>query len=154
MATIKNIDRLLTKLNNIAEMDVKTTMVEATKLVHGQAKELAPVNTGNLAGSIRQEVRTRGKNIEGRVYTSLQYAPYVEFGTGTKGEGTYEYKKGLTYKQEPWVYTPDGGETFYTTRGQIAQPYMYPALKMHEKYIKKIFKDGVHKKLKENSKGG
>lgn len=145
MASI-NADSLLKRLNNIAEMDLKDKMVQATKLVHAQAKALAPVDTGNLAGSIRMEVKKSGKNLIGRVYTNVQYAPYVEFGTGSTGQGTYPYKvKGLklSYRDTPWVYTPDGGETFYRTNGQEAQPYMYPAIKQNEKNIKKLFKQGV-----------
>lgn len=157
MATIKNADRLLSKLKNMADMDLKSTMVQATKVVHAQAKLLAPVDTGNLAGSIHMKVQEKGKKVEGKVYTNVQYAPYVEFGTGSKGNGTYPYTiKGisLAYRNTTWVYTPDGGETFYRTRGQRAQPYMYPALKRNEKYIKKIFKNGVHTELKKNCKGG
>lgn len=145
MASI-NADSLLKRLNNIAEMDLKDKMVQATKLVHAQAKALAPVDTGNLAGSIRMEVKKSGKNLIGRVYTNVQYAPYVEFGTGSTGQGTYPYKvKGLklSYRDTPWAYTPDGGETFYRTNGQEAQPYMYPAIKQNEKNIKKLFKQGV-----------
>ena len=145
MASI-NADSLLKRLNNIAEMDLKDKMVQATKLVHAQAKALAPVDTGNLAGSIRMEVKKSGKNLIGKVYTNVQYAPYVEFGTGSTGQGTYPYKVKnlkLSYRDTPWVYTPDGGETYYRTNGQEAQPYMYPAIKQNEKNIKKLFKQGV-----------
>ena len=159
MATveIKNLDRLLKRFNNIANTDVKDTMVKATMLVHAQAKDLAPSNTGNLRGSIHQEVKTRGKTVEGRVFTNVQYAPYVEFGTGTKGNGSYPYTiKGvsLNYRNTSWTYTPDGGETFYRTNGQIAQPYMYPALKRNEKTIKQLFKNEVKAKIDKQCKGG
>lgn len=157
MATIKNVDRLLSRLNNIANMELKEKMIQATKVVHAQAKTLAPVNTGNLAGSIHMEVKSKGKNVEGRVFTNVSYAPFVEFGTGSTGNGTYPYDvKGLSlsYRDTSWVYTPDGGETFYRTEGQVAQPYMYPALKQNEKYIQQLFKEGVHTKLKQNCKGG
>lgn len=130
-------------------------MNKATTLVHGQAKLLAPVDTGNLAGSIHMKVTKRGKEVQGKVYTNLQYAPFVEFGTGSKGNGTYPNKDiNLSYRDTPWVYTPDGGETFYHTEGQVAQPYMYPALKRNEKTIKAMFKNGVHNELKSNCKGG
>lgn len=155
--TIKNIDRVISRLNKIAEMDLKDKMVQATKVVHAQAKALAPVDTGNLAGSIRMEVKKNGGNMEGRVFTNVQYAPYVEFGTGSKGSGTYPYDiKGLSlsYRDTPWVFTPDGGETFYRTKGQVAQPYMYPALKQNEKYIKNLFKNGIKDKLSKQCKGG
>ena len=149
-------------------------MNNATKLVHGQAKALAPVDQGQLAGSIHMNVKDTGAELQGRVYTNVEYAAYVEFGTGIKGHGTYPYKvKGinLKYTDEPW-YIPAteldeataekyhfrkvrgaGGMEFYECYGQVAQPYMYPALKENEKAIKKMFEDGVHTKLKQNCKG-
>lgn len=157
MATIKNVDRLLKRLNNIANTDVKDTMVKATNLVHAQAKLNAPADTGNLRGSIHQEVKVRGQEVVGRVFTNVNYASYVEFGTGSKGSGTYPYKvKGLnlSYRNTPWVYTPDGGETFYRTEGQVAQPYMYPAFKKNEKRIREMFKTEVKAKIDKQCKGG
>lgn len=154
MATIKNLNRLLKSLNNIANTDVKNTMVKATSLVQAQAKVLAPADTGNLRGSIHQEVKQRAGSVEGRVYTNVQYASYVEFGTGSKGNGTYPHDVdglNLEYRDTPWVYTPDGGESFYRTNGQVAQPFMYPALKQNEKTIKNLFKTDVKAKI---NKGG
>jgi HK97 gp10 family phage protein len=157
MATVKNTDRLLKRLNNIANVDVKKTMEKATLMVHAQAKLLAPADTGNLRESIHQEVKTTSNSVEGRVFTNVQYAPYVEFGTGIKGNGSYPYKLKdikLSYRNTPWVYTPDGGETFYYTKGQVAQPFMYPALKQNEKAIKEMFKDGVKAEIRKQCKGG
>lgn len=154
--TIKGIDSLLQRFNNISQTEqVKQTMNKAVLLVHAQAKALTPVDTGNLAGSIHPKVISQGKTIVGKVYTNVTYAPYVEFGTGSKGNGTYPYRDiKLTYRTTPWVYTPDGGETFYRTDGQVAQPFMYPALKRNEKTIKKMFKEALHTDIKNNSKGG
>ena len=155
--TIKGIDRLTQRLNKIANMELRTAVNKATQLVHGQAKTLAPADTGQLRGSIHMQVKDTGKEIQGRVYTNVEHAPYVEFGTGIKGNGTYPYQVeglNLEYKNKGWAYyDEDKGEWIYT-KGQKAQPYMYPALKQNEKTIKKILKDGVHTKLKENSKGG
>ena len=175
--TIKNIDSLTKKFNNIAKMELKGTVNKAVLLVQGQAKELAPTGKGGgagLKGSIKVSVKDKGTKIEGSVHTNKEYAPYVEFGTGIKGDGTYPYDvKGLSlsYKSEPW-YIPaseideDTAEKyhfkkvhgkdmdFYVCYGQPAQPFMYPALKNNEKVIKAMFKDGVKTKLKANCKGG
>ena len=157
--SIKGVDTLTKRFNKIANMELRGTMNEALKLVHGQAKALAPVSEGggDLAGSIHMEVKNTPNEMQGRVYTNKEYAAYVEFGTGIKGNGTYPYEvEGLTltYKDKGWAYfDEDKGEWIYT-KGQKAQPYMYPALKNHEKTIKRMFKDGVHTKLKENCKGG
>ena len=141
--TIKNIDRLTQKLTKMASMELNKKMSEAVTLVHGQAKELAPVDTGNLAGSIRMKIKRKSNEIEGRVYTNVQYAPYVEFGTGIAGNGSYPYDiegLDLAYHEE-WA-------------GMPAHSYMYPALKMHEKYILKLFEKGVKDNLTKISKGG
>lgn len=174
--SIKGVDRLTQRFNKIANIELRDTMNKAVQLVHGQAKALAPPGiTGDLGGSIHMQVKDTGKELQGCVYTNKEYAAYVEFGTGTKGDGTYPYKidgLNLTYASEPWfipvgkldaataeryhfkkVYGKDGSE-YYVCHGQKAQPYMYPALKNHEKTIKRMFKDDVHSKLKENCKGG
>ena len=147
MATIKvkGVDSLIHKLNSMADTEkIKKVMNEAVLLVHGQAKELATVDTGDLAGSIHPKVIVKGKTIVGKVYTNKKYAPYVEFGTGSKGSGTYPNKDiKLSYRPTPWVYTPDDGETFYHTEGQVAKPFMYPALKRNERTIKKMFKNAL-----------
>lgn len=158
MGTIEilNINRLIKKLDNIANADLTEKMNKAVALVHGQAKALAPADTGALRESIHMEVKKDGKKIIGRVYTNLIYAPYVEFGTGIKGNGTYPYKPkdiALSYRSTEWIYTPDGGETFYRTKGQVAQPYMYPSLKKNEKKIQAMFKEAVKEQI-EKAIGG
>ena len=152
--TIKGIDSLVQKLNNVSQTkQVKECMDKAVLMVHAQAKLLAPVDTGGLAGSIHPKVITEGNKVIGKVYTNLNYAPFVEFGTGIKGKGTYPNKNvKLTYRSTPWVYTPNGGEDFYRTEGQVAQPYMYPAIKQNEKKIKAMFKEALHTDLKNNCK--
>ena len=176
--TIKNIDRLTRKLNNIADLDIKDVVNKATLMVHGQAKELAPVGKGGgsgLAGSIRMKTKKTTTGYEGRVYTNQEYAMYVEFGTGIKGDGTYPYKiegLNLTYEDNPWFIPADkiskdiaekyhfikvhgkNGSEYYISYGQKAQPFMYPALKRNEKAIYKLFKEGVKSELYKVSKGG
>ena len=155
--SIKGVDRLTQRFNNIANMELLSEMNKATQLVHGQAKALAPADTGLLRESIHMSVKNTGKELQGRVYTNVEYASYVEFGTGIKGNGTYPYQVeglNLEYRNKGWAYyDEDKGEWIYT-KGQKAQPYMYPALKQNEKTIKAIFKQGVHTQLKTNSKGG
>lgn len=142
-------------------MELTGAVKEATKLVHGQAKDLAPVNKegggGNLAGSIHMQVKDTGKELQGRVYTNCEYGAYVEFGTGVTGNGTYPYKiegLNLKYTNKGWAYYDEDKDEWIYTKGQEAQPYMYPALNMHKKTIEQILKKGVKTKLKENSKGG
>lgn len=155
--TVQNAQRLTRKLNKIGTLDVRATLNKATTMVYAQAKELAPVDEGYLAGSIRGKVKKIKDGYQGIVYTNMEYASYVEFGTGIKGDGTYPYKiegLNLTYKSEPWVYYSEKEEKFIFTTGQEAQPYMYPALKNNEKRIKKLFNEGVKTELNSICKGG
>lgn len=156
--SIKGVDSLTKRFNKIANIELRDTMNKATQLVHGQAKALAPVGeTGDLAGSIHMQVKDTGKELQGRVYTNKEYAPYVEFGTGVTGNGTYPYKiegLNLEYKDKGWAYFDEDKDEWIYTKGQEAQPYMYPAMKENEKTIKKMFRDGVKTKLKANCKGG
>ena len=60
----------------------------------GYAKDLCPVDTGQLRKSISNAV----DEAESTVYigTNLEYAPFVEFGTGQYAEGGG--------RPTPWVY--------------------------------------------------
>lgn len=155
--TIKNLDRLTKRLNNIADMDLKKKVNDATKLVHAEAVSRAPEDEGILRGSIHMESKKTKDGYEGRVYTNLEYSAYVEFGTGIKGNGTYPYEiegVNLTYKDKGWAYIDPKTDEWIYTKGQEAQPYMYPALDVHKKHINKILKDGVSDNLAKNCKGG
>ncbi len=58
--------------------DAISKALEASALVvEGAAKNLAPVDTGNLRNSITHEVEKK----EARVGTNVEYAPFIELGT-------------------------------------------------------------------------
>lgn len=138
---IKNVDRLLRRLDNVGNIDLKPIIGKATLIVEAQAKALTPVDTGALRSSIHPEVTKIGKEVVGRVYTSLEYAMYVEFGTGVRGNGSYPYEvNGLGYSSEHG--------------GQVAQPYMYPALEMNKKKIQSLIDNEITELLKKSIKGG
>ncbi len=153
---IKNVDRLIKKLTRVSNVDLRKPISEATLIVEAQAKALAPVDTGNLKGSIHPDVQVKGKKVIGRVYSALEYALYVEFGTGAKGNGTYPYAIegfNLTYRDGAWCYSPDGGKTFIYTKGQEAQPFMYPALQLNKDKIKRKINESMKDTLKKSLGG-
>lgn len=55
--------------------------------IEARAKAVVPVDTGNLKNSIRSEFSSDG--LTGYVGTSVEYAPYVEFGTRKMGARPY-----------------------------------------------------------------
>lgn len=148
-------DRLKQKLNDLANIQVEKAVNKATLLVEGQAKLLCPVDTGMLRASIHTKVEKKDKEVSGIVYTASEYAAYVEFGTGAKGQGTYPHKVdglSLQYRQTPWGHEdPKTGETIWSN-GQKAQPYMYPALEMNKKRVNTILQDSVNQLIKEVAK--
>ena len=113
-------DWLLECSKNV-EKEIEHEVGKSAKLVQGQAKLLAPVDTGNLRNNINTSVEWRGNTCVGIVSADASYAPFIEYGTGI-------YSSLGTGRQTPWCYTPDGGNTFYWTQGQAPQPFMYPAL--------------------------
>lgn len=95
----------------------------------GYAKDLAPVDTGNLRNSISHTV----DEDEPAVYigSNTSYAPYVELATGIYAEGG---------RPTPWVYQDDNGN-WHWTAGNPAQPFLAPAVKDHQSTYRKIIKD-------------
>ena len=149
---VLNADRLKQKLSDLARLNVEQAVNKATLLVEGQAKALCPVDTGNLRESIHPKIEKGVHEVKGSVYTQCEYAAFVEFGTGTKGQGTYPYTIDglqLQYRQDGWAFVdPKTGDTIWT-HGQKAQPFMYPALKMNKDKIESILANSVKDLIKE-----
>jgi HK97 gp10 family phage protein len=134
--TIKGTKELQSLLKNIGTAPIERTIKKVTVEVQGQAKALAPADTGTLRNSIKMNYDSNKK--EGRVYTNNDYATYVEFGTGIRGNGSYpDSNKNLTYNQN-W-------------KGQVAQPYMYPALQFGKSKAQEILKQEIEKEIKGGS---
>ncbi len=117
--------------NLISEEDLRMAMGRACALVERSAKEKAPKDTGALRRSITSEVEIVGDTVKGTIYTPLEYAPYVEYGTGLFAEN------GNGRADVPWSYK-DGEDNWHTTYGQHPQPYMRPALNENRENILRI----------------
>lgn len=76
---IINLDRLITKLSKLETAAcVDAALEDSCSIIEAQAKINAPVNDGQLRQSITHTV----ENSVGTVGTNVEYAPYVEIGTG------------------------------------------------------------------------
>lgn len=93
----------------------------------GFAADLAPVDSGLL----RQKMTHIVDDNSVTVGSPLEYAAYVEFGTGKYASGG---------RNTPWVYKDDKGNWHYT-HGQRAQPFLKPALQNNIKTYQAIIKD-------------
>jgi HK97 gp10 family phage protein len=107
---------------------------EAGEVVRADAVSNCPVMTGRLRGSITNKVDGNCAIIG----TNVEYAPYVEFGTGSKGDKSVAHTS-----KEKWTYY-SGGQ-FFTTSGQSPQPFLVPALKNNSAKIKEILRRAVMK---------
>lgn len=129
--TLKNYDR------RISQASAKNIVNKAGLLVEGQAKLLAPVDTGALSQSITLQPATEDKGtITARVVTDKEYAAFVEFGTGVRGAGSSRHK-------------PVKGSIAYgSTAGQVAQPYLHPAVLLTKQKINKLAADEIRKQMR------
>lgn len=116
-----------------SETNISAAIGKACALVEGEAKKKAPKDTGALRRSISSTV----KGTEGIVFTPLEYAPYVEYGTGLFAE-----KGGR--KNVPWYYKDEEGK-WHITSGQHPHPYMRPALNENREEILRLIKEGIVK---------
>ena len=133
----ENLDGVLEAIGKCASSTELTQVLgKACALVERSAKMNAPKGIGELSRSITSKVEIKDEEVVGVVFTPLEYAPYVEFGTGLFAE------EGNGRKDVPWCYKDDKGE-WHTTSGQKPQPFMRPALNDNREQIMKMLKEGI-----------
>lgn len=115
---------------------VTRALVRCGQEAEGYAKELVPVDTGNLRNSITHRVKLGEKAVY--IGTNSEYAAYVELGTGK-----YSKTGGGTPKKH-WVYMGEDGE-WHIGKPMKAQPYLKPAVANHKQTYRNIFKDEMSK---------
>lgn len=98
----------------------------------GYAKDLCPVDTGNLRNSISHKVDEAEP--AACIGTNSEYGGYVELGTGA-----YSSVGGGTPKSH-WVYMGDDGE-WHIGKPMKPRPYLKPAVSNHVQTYKNIIKD-------------
>lgn len=153
-----NGETVITKqLSSLGEAEgLKKALEKACALVERSARMRAPKDTGDLRRSISSRLETDGNDLVGIVYTTLEYAPYVEYGTGKFAES------GNGRKDVPWFVPigPDfslaqaekyhmtvigspGKQQWAISYGQKPHPFMRPALDNNRDKIVKILKEGI-----------
>lgn len=127
---VENLTQRLNKMSDTAAL--KKSLEAAALLVERSAKQKAPKDIGTLRRSITSKV----EGLEGIIYTPLEYAPYIEYGTGLFAE------KGNGRKEVPWNYQDDEGK-WHSTSGLKPQPFMRPSLDENRQKIVDTLKEGV-----------
>lgn len=81
---VKGLGRLeakLQKIDPLTRLGASLGVAKAAAMVEGAAKNIVPVDSGDLKRSISSSGKTTLEGAEGSVGTNLEYAPHVEFGT-------------------------------------------------------------------------
>ena len=166
-------------LIDAAEDGLQSEIHRIALKIQDQARELCPARRyGSGGGSLRQSIHTATERTEdgvrSEVYTNSIYAPFVEFGTGPTGQAHHE---GISpnadpvYSQSGWTMpadamSPEDAEQYgfgiakgkdgeiigYYTKGQVAQPFLYPAFKSMEKTAAKEIEEALAREMEKKLK--
>lgn len=129
----EGLEEVLESIENLADVSaLDMALGKAAAIVEASAKQKAPKGDGDLRRSITSKV----EDMKGIVYTPLEYAPYVEYGTGLFAEG------GNGRKDVPWNYQDEEGN-WHSTSGMKPHPYMRPALEENREKITQVLREGL-----------
>jgi HK97 gp10 family phage protein len=124
---IDNSEEVLSALHEAAERALEKCGLTA----EGYAKKATPVDTGNLRNSISRKVQKDTMFVG----TNVEYAPYVEFGTGKYYPGG---------RPDPWVYKDEKGN-WHRTSGVKAKPFIKPSVADHKQQYFDIIEQELKK---------
>lgn len=155
---INGLEGLTERLEGIINPStIGSSIDRAVLLIERAAKQKAP------KGEIARSISSRVEGLSGIVFTPLEYAPYVEYGTGKESihpmggrkELPWVYVEGSTKKSKSKkIYTEesarrmvaimreDGLDAHYTY-GQKPQPFMRPALDENRERVLEILGEGL-----------
>jgi hypothetical protein len=113
----------ITRATGDALTQIKARTQEAAINVHRDARQGAPYRRsfkggGSVpGGTLKRSLRVRKvDDLSWEVYTNLEYAPFVELGTGRRGA-----------QSAAWAGVPDDVRYKVDWPGQHAQPFLRPA---------------------------
>lgn len=130
----EGLEEVLDSIETLADVqNIDMALGKACAIVEASAKQKAPKGDGDLRRSITSKV----DDYKGIVYTPLEYAPYVEYGTGLFAENGGR-------QDVPWCYKDEEGN-WHSTSGMKPHPYMRPALEENREKIVQILKEGITK---------
>jgi len=129
---------------------IADTLEEAGTLgmlaIEGGARDKVSVDIGELRRGITTKTLEKSESsVKIGTGTNIEYAPYLEYGTGIYAESG----KGRT---TPWVYHytgTKGPEGWRFTRGIKAKPFLRPAYDENKEWVKEIVRDELERAIQE-----
>ena len=175
MSKYKPITALYSDLVKVkASVESKVPLNQAALLVQSYAKlhSRGYYSTGHLSNSIMIGFTEEPDMVTAHIGTNVEYALYVEVGTGPKGQASHE---GISpqahpvYRQTPWwihesqvdnnaasaygwYYIETDKGKFYKVSGQPARPFLYPAVKNNEKKISDVLTNAYRSEIRRRIK--
>ena len=131
-----NNDEFMASLENATSKIIQDTIRNvklAVLVVEAESKKNVPVDLGILRASITTDVTFDSLSIVGSIFSSLDYAPYVEKGTGI-------YAKDGNGRMTPWIYCVKAGKYkgWHKTEGQKPHPFLEPARDRSKSKVERI----------------
>ena len=140
----ENVNELIVKLENCENIDLGKPLLKVGNDIEAAAKQNCNGKFAEPTGALKRSIRTElvgPSSVE--VGTNLEYAIYVEHGTGLwafDGKG----RPSTPEHPIPWRYRSSDG-LWHTTYGVRPRPFLIPAFnsKKHNiiKYIKEEYDD-------------
>ena len=129
-AVFKPSPRLGAVIDSAVRPAVMAAVQQSCELIQSVEQAYCPVDTGALQASITIDpIQDNGTVITGTVGPHMDYAEYVEYGTGRRGDPSAPYGH-----VESWP-------------GQAAQPYVRPAIDENKDNVLDIFKEQLAEAL-------
>ncbi len=111
---VEGLSDLLKKLEALKNIEkdprIDKALGRGAARIQGAVKLLTPVDTGNLRNKI---FLAHEKMMEYAVTTNVEYAVFVEYGTGKLGDSSVPHTS-----KDHWAYYSDKLQKFITTHGQ------------------------------------
>lgn len=126
---LEGFDKLIKTLEGLAGRDAAEDammdgLTKAGKMIQKTAKSNCPVASGQLRDNI-ELLKTESAVFVG---TNVEYAPYVEYGTGRRGDPSVSHR-------QDWA-------------GMPPQPFLYPALQTHIPTIKTKVEEALREAIR------
>jgi len=170
---IRGFDSLMAEINRLSGPQQDEAIGKVMRSVaashQAAARLLAPVDSGELRGSIRYTVQKSPTGVTAFVHTNSDHAAFVEFGTGpvgaasggdgsgvkvnyAQGPWAHKSKTGKIYYTDYWVYKGSDGK-FHATRGMKPQPYLYPAAQAVKRKVPQLMARAFRRYIKKLGDG-
>jgi len=136
---VEGLQQLRRKLETIKSLErdprVNQALGRGAAHIQSAVKLLTPVDTGNLRNKI---IAQQEKFMQWVVETNVEYAIFVEFGTGKLGDPAVPHTS-----KESWTYYSDELKRFVTTHGQEPAAMFRTGFAQAHKQAFRIVENGI-----------